>query len=101
MHDLLRYHAELLYHPSPGIVWAYFESVSSNGNFSDVKTYFQEVIRGRYLIQQDPRIHNQVIQMASEAGDRETTIEAYLDVLDYKTLSDNSLVAVAEAMRYD
>ena len=50
------------------------------------------------MMQIPQAMHQKLIDQAFENGDKETVIEAYLDVLDYKTqLNDSSFVKVLES----
>ena len=40
--------------------------------------------KGRYLLQRPQDLNKIVIEKAYEAGDKETIIDAYLDILDYE-----------------
>jgi hypothetical protein len=50
-----------------------------------LKKFFYSGIKGRYMMARPVGLHQQLIDKAFENGDRETVIDAYLDVLDYKT----------------
>jgi len=53
-----------------------------SGDYDKLKAFF-EATKGRYLLQRPSNLNRTVIEKAYEAGDKETVIAAYLDILDY------------------
>ena len=100
-YDLLKYHAELLIHPSPRVVRSFF--THAKVDYEKLKAFF-EVTKGRYFLQRPLNLNRTVIEQAFEAGDKELVIEAYLDILDYTTelagVDSTFFVNVLESMTY-
>ena len=103
MFEFLKHHAELLYHPSPAVVDLYLQTVSSQG-YDALKKFFYEVIKGRYMLSRATGYHKMIIEAASAKGDKQTVIDAYLDVLDYSAtaneIDDSSFYSVFEAVSF-
>lgn len=55
----------------------------STGNYKKLKAFF-EATKGRYLLDRPANLNATIIDKAYEAGDKETVMAAYIDVLDYK-----------------
>jgi hypothetical protein len=64
-----------------------------------LKKFFTTAIKGKYMMQRPSGLHQLIIDKAFEAGDKQTVIDAYLDVLNYKTeLTDGAFVKVLESL---
>ena len=79
---LIGAHAELLMHPQTRIVRNFMKAVVQEDDYEKLKAFF-EVTKGRYFLKRPDDLNKTVIEKAFEAGDKETVIEAYLDILDY------------------
>jgi len=64
-----------------------------------------EVTKGRYLLKRPVNLNSTVIMQAHAAGDKETVIDAYLDILDYgrelHKAPASLYEAVLESMSYE
>ena len=103
-YDLIGNHAELLIHPSAKLVKTFFKAVSRSGEYEELKAFF-DVTKGRWFLQRPIDLNRTVLERASEAGDKETVIEAYLDVLDYEKELEGAEASlfekVLESMTYE
>ena len=101
---LIGAHAELLMHPQARIVRNFMKAVVQEDDYEKLKAFF-EVTKGRYFLKRPDDLNKTVIEKAFEAGDKETVIEAYLDILDYEQElkgADQSLFeSVLESMSYE
>ena len=81
---LIENHAELLIHPQAKIMRSFLNMIlhEQTFNYDKLKSFFA-VTKGKYLLQRPANLNRTVIEKAHEAGDKETIIEAYLDILDY------------------
>ncbi len=82
MLETLTLHSELIYHPSPKVVSAYFEFFRV-GPYEGLKAFFRAV-KGNYFLVKPQGFYPAVIELASANGDGKTVIQAYLDILDYE-----------------
>jgi hypothetical protein len=82
MLETLTLHSELIYHPSPKVVSAYFEFFRA-GAYEGLKAFFRAV-KGNYFLVKPEGFYPAVIELASANGDGKTVIQAYLDILDYE-----------------
>jgi hypothetical protein len=98
MLDFVKYHSELLYHPSQKVLEEYTTTFEAAG-YDQLKAWFGAT-KGRYLLVRPAGFHNLIIKAASENGDKKTVIDAYLDVLDYSWLDDSAVEKTAEAVSY-
>ena len=55
----------------------------STGDYKKIKAFF-DATKGRYLLDRPANLNETIIDKAYAAGDKETVIAAYIDVLDYK-----------------
>ena len=103
-YELLGHHAELLIHPKASIIRQFFKHVAKSGDYDRLKAFF-EVTKGRYLLQRPQDLNKTVIEKAYEAGDKETVIDAYLDILDYDSelsgVDAGFFEKVLESMSYE
>merc|ERR1740139_2041017 len=74
-------------------------SLSGFASASDCAQLF-EATKGRYLLQRPVYFHDRVITLAAENSDSETVLAAYLDILDYATVKDATLITVMETMSF-
>lgn len=98
MLDWFKLHEALLYHPKIEVVEAYLAKATIDG-YDQVKALF-EATKGRYLLQRPDFFHDRVITLAAENSDSETVLAAYLDILDYATVKDATLITVMETMSF-
>lgn len=102
MFDVLRLHAELLYHPSAAVLGGYLRHFK-NASYDDFKAFFAAV-RGNYFLQwpKEEPFHTTAIELAFANKDGKIAIEAYLDILDYEAsgLTAQHLQKVFESFDY-
>ncbi len=100
MFDVFKYHSELLYHPHPHVTKKYLQSCEAAG-YDVVKQFFAS-IKGRYMLQRSSGLHEAIIAAAFANGDKDTVIDAYLDVLDYASeiTKEETFFKVLECMDY-
>ena len=102
-YDVLKNHAELLTHPTEDVIIAFLDYAKQQEGFDLLKGLF-EATKGRYMLKKPVGFHSTIINGAFEAGDKETVIEAYLDILDYDKELEGSdgtvLKQVLESMSY-
>ena len=102
-YDVLKNHAELLTHPTEEVIGAFLNHAKQQEGFDSLKGLF-DATKGRYLLKRPAGFHSAIINRAFEAGDKETAIHAYLDILDYdKELGSSDgtvLKQVLESMSY-
>lgn len=83
---------------------SFFKMVQLADDYDQLKAFF-EVTKGRFLLMRPADLNRTVIEKAYAAGDKETVIEAYLDILDYeKELKDapaSLFEAVLESMTFE
>ena len=90
--ELLRNHAELLYHPGKSVINSYLDYFRELEDFEPLKEFFKAT-KSRYMIQRPVGFHCTVIHKAFAAGDKANVINAYLDILDYdKELAHDSTI---------
>ena len=82
--DLIGHHQELLIHPNEQVIKAFFREVSVSGDYDQLKSFFA-VTKGRYFLKRPSDLNRTVIEQAHENGDKETVVDAYLDILDYNS----------------
>lgn len=100
MFDMVKFHSELLYHPSPKVTQAYTDHFKSQG-YEQLKNWFKNAMKGRYLMQRPTGFNQLMIDEAFKAEDHETVIDAYLDTLDYTNdLEDSAFVKVLESSSF-
>ena len=58
------------------------KAVVQENDYEKLKAFFN-VTKGRYFLNRPDDLNKTVIEKAYEAGDKETVIDAYLDILDY------------------
>lgn len=80
------------------MVEAYLAKATSDG-YDQVKGLF-EATKGRYLLQRPADFHDRVIALATANSDSETVTAVYLDILDYTTVQDATLISAMEAMSF-
>ena len=100
--ELIQNHAELLSHPTPTVLGAFLDHYKQQDGFEPLKEFFN-VTKKRPFLQRPIGFYCTMINRAFEAGDKETVIEAYLDMLDYeKELSSDEsvLYKVLESISY-
>ena len=64
------------------MVRSFFKAALKSGEYESLKAFF-DVTKGRFFLQRPSDLNRTVIERAYEAGDKETVIDAYLDILDY------------------
>lgn len=80
--ELIGNHAELLIHPNARLMRSFLNVVLQSRDYSQLKALF-EVTKGRYFLQRPDNLNRTVIEQAFANEDKETVIDAYLDILDY------------------
>ena len=102
--DTISNHAELLTHPSEEVIGAFLDHFKQQDGFDSLKEFFN-MTKGKYFLKRPVGFHTTIINEAFEAGDKETVIEAYLDILDYeRELAGNDgtvFKQVLESMTYE
>jgi hypothetical protein len=76
MLEVLYLHTELLYHPHPNVVNAYFQHFL-NKDYESLKKFF-EATKGNYFMIKPKGFYEAVIDKAHDNGDKKTVVEAYL-----------------------
>ena len=103
-YDLIGNHAELLIHPKASIMRSFFKQANKGEDYEKLKSFF-EVTKGRFFLQRPQFLNKTVIERAYEAGDKETVISAYLDILDYEEelagVDETFFAKVLESMSYE
>ena len=103
-YELIGNHAELMIHPHPKLIRSFFRAVLEQNDYEKMKEFF-ETTKGRYFLNRPSNLNKTVIEMAYEAGDKETVIEAYLDILDYERELEGAdlefFKKVLESMSYE
>lgn len=79
-------HAHLLYHPANEVISLYVDSAESQG-YDALKSLFYAALKGRYTMSRQTGFMKRVLKAAHAAGDKQTVIDCYLDVLDYSAES--------------
>jgi len=101
MFEVLKLHAELVYHPSKAVMLKYlgFFLVAP---YAQLKAFF-EGVKGNHIMQKPTGFHPSIIEKAFENKDASTVIDAYLDILDYANagLTEQHLQMVFESLDYD
>lgn len=85
---MLRFHAELMVHPHQQIIAQYLDYFVKKGDYKLTKNFF-EVTKGKYMLDRPANLNATFIDHAYKAGDKETVIAAYIDILDYNRELDN------------
>lgn len=93
--EIMKNHAELLYHPSVKVMEAFLRL-----DWEHLKPFFEET-RGNFLMHKPQHFHDRIIKLAHKNGDKQIVIDAYLDCMDYKKLSDETFTMVLESMSYE
>jgi hypothetical protein len=86
MQEFLGLHAHLLYHPANEVISLYVDSAESQG-YDALKSLFYAALKGRYTMSRQTGFMKRVLKAAHAAGDKQTVIDCYLDVLDYSAES--------------
>ena len=83
---------------------SYLSAIVKQDDYDKLKAFF-DVTKNRFMLQRPMSLHKTVIEKAYEAGDKETVLEAYLDILDYEKELEGVDAAffekVLESMSYE
>jgi hypothetical protein len=101
MLEVLKLHAELVYHPSAKVVSKYLEYYKTQP-YDKLKTFFLAT-KGNYILQRPSGFNASIIELAHASSDPKTVIHAYLDILDYDhaELTAAHLISVFESLNYE
>ena len=103
-YELIGNHAELLIHPRASLMRSFFKRANNGDDYEQLKSFF-EVTKGRFFLQRPQNLNRTVIERAYEAGDKQTVIDAYLDILDYEEelagVDASFFEKVLESMSYE
>ena len=69
-------------HPTEEVISKFLDHCKQQEGFDALKELFNTT-KGQYMLQRPVGFHRTIIERAFEAEDRETVIDAYLDILDY------------------
>jgi hypothetical protein len=98
-------HEQLLYHPAEEVIQAYLDHFAEQFE-SDPSTYesglkeFFNSTKKRYFMQRPKDFYTRIISLAHQAGDKQTVIDAYLEILDYKSQDDQVFLTTIDNMSY-
>ena len=102
--ELIGYHAELLIQPNAKLMRSFLAVVLASKDYKKLKAFF-EVTKGRYFLQRPANLNRIVIEQAIQNQDKETVIDAYLDILDYERelegVDQSFFSNVLESMTYE
>ena len=94
---LIGAHAELLMHPNGRVIRSFMKAIVQENDYDKLKAFF-EVTKGRYFLKRPDNLNKTIIEKAFEAGDKETVVEAYLDILDYEKELDGAESSLFESV---
>lgn len=98
--EMIRYHQELLYHPSTHVTQAY-NRYFNRKDYDSLKSWFYDAMKGRYMMVHPTDFHNNMINKAFENEDYETVVDVYLDCIDYKLLNKDSFLKALDSVSYE
>jgi hypothetical protein len=101
MLEVFKLHAELAYTPSVEVLAAYLDHYSQ-GPYEKFVLFFA-ALRGNFFNVKPAGFHAKAIELGSENNDSKTVINAYLDILDYKSagLTPSHLLKVFNSINYE